>query len=794
VPDTTLVDTSEAPAVVRVRGTLPFTLYVLTGFTGLLAEQGFEKYISLLVGATASASAVVLFTYFLGFALGGIAAARGLRRIRRPLMAYGLIEGLVGLSCVTFAYSFHGMVERLAPLQAMAGGPATQFYVRFLCGCLLVLPTAALMGASFPLIAAVLDSADAGGVKRWSQAYSANLAGALAAALLAPLAIMPWLGLRGAMWLCLAINGCVCAAALAARQPAGARECRPKTDAGLDSRGIRLLIAASFASGAVFFALEVIWTHLIGVVIGCSIYAFSWMLAAVLLGLLLGARIVNRGVQAGHVMRASILFQVATLLLLAQLRLWDRVTVFFNIAPPAAFQDSFYFAEIYKLCLAALLLVPSSTVLGLIYPRLLASPQLKGAGSQLAGYLSAANSLGCLSGALLGIFVLVPRAGSEFALKLIILALGTLWLLFVRQESPTRPRLLRTAVVALAILAMTGTWHWSWGPLTAGTGNYFGHKPVAEPVLANVKILPASIIFRHEDVQGGMTTVMEQTVITGSTSRLLHTMYTNGKFQGDDNAAWGEGRAQFGVSAIPSLFVENYDRALVIGLGTGHSVAALKHLGYRDIDIAEFAPGIVRAADQCFALVNEHVLSDPSVHLHLEDGRNVLLADQRTRYDLITIELTSIWFAGATNLYSREFYELAHQRLKPGGILQQWVQMHHIGPREVASALATVRTVFPHASLWFYGGQGMIVASDGPLVVTDARRRAVAERLTGPKLAAELEAARLLGSEGVDRLIAAMHPVVNTDHNRWIEYATPHYQSSSEDWVAHNRRFLAQYQ
>ncbi len=48
----------------------PFLLYALTGFTGVLAEQGFEKYMSLLVGATAAASAVVIATYFLGFALG----------------------------------------------------------------------------------------------------------------------------------------------------------------------------------------------------------------------------------------------------------------------------------------------------------------------------------------------------------------------------------------------------------------------------------------------------------------------------------------------------------------------------------------------------------------------------------------------------------------------------------------------------------------------------------------------------------------------------------------------------
>jgi len=74
------------------RPTALLVLYGLTGFGGVLAEQGFERYVSLLVGATASGSAVVLFTYFLGFALGGVGAARLVRkgRIARPLLAYGL--------------------------------------------------------------------------------------------------------------------------------------------------------------------------------------------------------------------------------------------------------------------------------------------------------------------------------------------------------------------------------------------------------------------------------------------------------------------------------------------------------------------------------------------------------------------------------------------------------------------------------------------------------------------------------------------------------------------------------
>jgi spermidine synthase len=774
----------------------PFLLYALTGFTGLLAEQGFEKYIALLVGATASASAVVLFTYFLGFALGGVAAGRLIksRRIARPLLVYGVIELLVGISCVAFSYSFHSLIETLAPLQYLFGGAALRYQARFLCGCILVLPTAALMGASFPLIASALDGGDPAGKKRWTQIYTANLVGALLAAGTAPLILMPLLGLRGCLWLCFAITVLVCAATMALR-PAPLRGPASRETAGKPHgvQAIRLLLAASFASGAVFFALEVIWTHLVGVVIGCSIYAFSWMLAAVLLGLLIGASLVNRSQRRDRAISPALLFQGSALLLLLQLLLWDQAPMFFRITPPAVFQESFYFSELYKLAVTCLLLVPASTVLGLIYPKLLASPQLEGEdNSHLSGYLSAANSLGCLTGALLSVFVLIPRLGSELSLKAIILVLVAFWLLFLRHERPLPRRLRLAAATALCAAAILVSCHWNWGTLTAGTGNYFGQKPAkASPQASGVTSF-RSFGFRDEGVQGGLTTVVNDTIRAGHDTSTIHTLYTNGKFEGDDNPG-GQMNAQFGFSAIPSLFVNHFDRALLIGLGTGHGAAALKHLGYRDIDIAEFAPGIVAAARQSFAHLNEGILDDPHAHLFLEDGRNVLLTSRQRAYDLITIEVTSVWFAGATNLYSQEFYELARKRLRPDGVLQQWVQLHHIGPREVACALATAHAVFPYVGLWLYGTQGMMVASNRPLVLDEALRPELDRRFRSASLADELYGSELVSPDGLSRLMNDFHPVINTDNNRWLEYSTPRYQSSAFDWFQHNVQAFSRY-
>ncbi len=83
--------------------------------------------------------------------------------------------------------------------------------------------------------------------------------------------------------------------------------------------------------------------------------------------------------------------------------------------------------------------------------------------------------------------------------------------------------------------------------------------------------------------------------------------------------------------------------------------------------------------------------------LILEDGRNSLLLHPR-KYDLITIEISSVWFAGATNLFSREFYALVRSRLKPGGVFQQWLQLHHISRKEIETVLVSLRNELPKVS------------------------------------------------------------------------------------------------
>ena len=785
----------------------PFLLYALTGFTGVLAEQGFEKYMSLLVGATAAGSAVVIATYFLGFALGSWIVGRLIRggRVLRPLRIYGLLEFLIGLSAVAFSYLFHPIVAALAPWQSLFPNVLMKFAVRFVFGVLLILPTAALMGASFPLIAQVVDRRNASSGHSWLRAYASNLVGAVLAALAGAYAILPAIGIRGAFWMCFGICSFVCAVCMAAGSTNGTltRENygeRLKDKTSELDRDAWILLIAAFGSGFVFFALEVLWTHLIATAIGCSVYAFSAMLTMVLLGLLIAAFRVDRIARRPTAISYSRILQFSALLLVIQLRLWDWGQAIFIVKLPPALSN-FYGAELVKLVLAAVLIVPSAAMLGSIYPCLLRSPVLERAGNSfLVGYLNTWNSLGCLAGAVSGVFVLIPLLGAEWSLKLIVCGALTLGFIFFWRENPTRKLRVRTACGVGLVLVYAFLIHWDHRLIASGFNIYFGQNLPGGAAGPPATHTEQKMVFFEEDVQGGMTSVIEiKTLETGAKDNIL---LTDGKYEGTDNFE-GQGRAQIGFAAVPSLYTRDLDRALLIGLGTGQSALALARLGYGQVDIAEFAPGIIAASRQHFARVTGGVLDFPNVRLILEDGRNVLLSDPKRDYDLITVEITSIWFAGATNVYSREFYDLARTRLRPGGVFQQWLQVHHISPREVQSIIATVRSVFPYVSCWYEGEQAMIVASMAPQLAPPGRQVLLEKRMKSlislepeeqSRIAREILASRITTPAGVDRMLAARPAVINTDHNRWLEYTTPKYNATNIGWEPINIAFLRSFE
>ena len=748
------------------------TLFLVSGSTGLLYEVAFGKLLGYVFGATAYAVSTVLAAFMGGMALGAHLGGKRAARIARPLVAYGVLEIIVGLVVAASPAALEALTAAYVHVaQKAPGSLAILTTARGALTALVVIVPTVAMGATLPILARVV----AGEVgersrRRLSLLYAINTAGGAIGALTSAYLVLPALGVRGTIWAAALANVTIGVTAIVAGRRAPAESPAPVMESNDESpkqpasaaqehgpyhENTALVFA--FASGFIVFAAEVVETHLLALLIGNSAYAFGLMLAVFLVCLAIGAAR-SPALAEKHGDRALALgLGAAAISLAITMPLWAELPRLFLFAGKHV--HSWAGRELVRALAALLILAVPTVFLGTTFPLLLHRvASMPDVGARV-GRLTVVNTVGTIFGSIITGYVLLPALGSQGTLLGVVAALAIASVLASRVATGDKGSAVsRFALPAAAIVVALVLPRWDMARMTNGANVYFSAGPP-----------PDRIEMVREDVHGGVTTVARRAEVL--------TLYTNGKFQGDNGP---EMAAQRRFAHFPSMFLRGTEkRVLVIGLGTGTTLGTIATYPWERIEVAEISPAIVDASRKYFSGPARNSLDDPRTVLSLEDGRNHLLVSPGG-YDLVTMELTSVWFAGAASLYSREFYELVRARLADGGILQQWVQLHHIRRRELAAIVRTLRVVFPHVALFVGGSQGILVASARPLVAS----RAELDRLaTAPAIRETLGAGTLPGlldelvasGEELDRFVAETpgEPIVSTDDNLFLEYATP---------------------
>jgi spermidine synthase len=194
------------------------------------------------------------------------------------------------------------------------------------------------------------------------------------------------------------------------------------------------------------------------------------------------------------------------------------------------------------------------------------------------------------------------------------------------------------------------------------------------------------------------------------------------------------------MAHLPMLLHRNPRQSLVIGFGMGTTYrSAIAHGG--NVTVVELVEEVYEALD-AFYDDADRIRSYPRGRWIVNDGRNFLKLT-RERFDVITIDPPPpIDGAGVNSLYSKEFLELARDRLKPGGIMAHWIPMPGTGAGVKNRAcffmlLRTFAEVFPHTLTWqgFLGVGVHVLGSREPIGVNGERlqqrlaRRAIRQDL-----------------------------------------------------------------
>ena len=230
------------------------------------------------------------------------------------------------------------------------------------------------------------------------------------------------------------------------------------------------------------------------------------------------------------------------------------------------------------------------------------------------------------------------------------------------------------------------------------------------------------------------------------------------------------------LAHLPMLMHPKPEEVLEVCFGTGTTAAAfVKHPGLKSLTVVDLNRDVLKLSPH-FSDSNFDVLKDPRVHTIIDDGRHHLQADG-SRYDVISFEPPPPRSAGAVNLYSREFYDLVKSRLKPGGMMTQWIPLDQQSDALAKMLIRSMLDVFPHVQLWIPArAEAVLIASSSPLELDSARW---AERWAEPGVKANLadvgyatpesmRGAFVLGTEGLRAYVGELPAV--TDDRPAIEY------------------------
>lgn len=758
-------------------------LFFLSGALGLIYEVLWQRALSLSFGVTGFAIAIILAAYMSGLALGTWIGGRLAPRIPRPALAYGALEVGIGLYALILPALMSGATSlyRLAYL-GLDPGPVTFGMIQG--GILLVIllvPTTA-MGATFPLLVEVVVPGDRAAGSRVGWLYAANCGGAVLGTLLCGFILLPEVGHLAATRLAAAGSVSVGILAWLLSRAVAAADWRAELDIEAPpppptsplTPALSWLLAAVAASGAAAMIYEVAWTRLLALQLGSSVYAFTTMLATFLLGLALGGGLASAALRVWPAVGAAG-FMVAQGLGLVGVGV---STMLLPELPPTVVQLHQAFgpggtAFWVQLTVAAAVMLPPTVMMGAALPFAMAAAS----GGQedvtpRVARVYVASTAGSVAGTLAAGFGLLPALGVQGTIGLG-MGVGAVGLLAV--ALPPAPWLRRAAwVSAVAAVAALGLrLQPPWDPLLMAAGLY---KHVDDLKDADREDI---VKYTHRNLDLLYYGEGLSSAVTVGRSRSSGALWlaNNGKV---DASSEGDLSTQLMLAHLPMFTHPDPREVAVIGLASGITSGGITRYPIERLDVLEIERHIV-AASHFFDEHNDRPLEDPRVHLHLADARNHLLLTDDA-WDVIVSEPSNPWISGVNNLFTREFFELASARLKPGGLLCQWVQLYELAPRDLVVLLRTFHSVFPEVILYWSVGDGdlIMVGSHAPLRLDPDR---VQRLLADPGVAASL--ARIDVDDRYDLIswyhmgTAELEAMVgdgtrlNTDDNAHIEFRAP---------------------
>jgi spermidine synthase len=712
-------------------------LFFASGFSSLIYQVVWTRMLVLVFGATTFATSTVLSVFMGGLALGSFIAGRLTPRIKRPLIWYGALEAIIGVWALVTPSLFASAAPLYKWIWLHTHASLIPFsLLRFATTSLILILPTTCMGATLPLLSKhVTVSLESVG-KRVGTLYAVNTLGAVVGAAATGFMLLPSVGIASTIIFAALINFLLLVGVFiihhiskgtafgadGAINRAATMEMpgRSETQTGFIApfarlpRSVVLALIAFAASGAVAMMYEVSWTRSLLMVIGSSTYAFTIMLCAFLIGIFAGSIVCARQIDR---FRQPLLCFAVLQFLLAALTLVSmhefNYVPFWNLLLNSGRHLDENALMGVRLLLAGSVLVPVTLCLGAIFPAVVkgCTSDLESVGRSV-GSLYSANTLGAIVGAFIAGFVALPLLGAENTLYagVVVNALIGALLLWGACSLTRGSKAIITVCSALILVILAvkcGTWDRS---IILNAQN---ERRILQAVGMRAKTFEEwrRQLRENSDIKFWADGACSNVGVIHYKDTNVISLITNGHIDGSDSV---DVPVQSLIAGFPLMFKPTADKMCVVGWGCGQTVGTATLFPVKHIDAVELEPQVI-AASKYFEHVNQKPLSDPRVHVEINDGRNFLMATDE-KFDVIASEPSNPWQAGVCNLFTREYFAICRDRLKDDGILAVWMQTAEVPPGELCAVLGAVNATFNHCVAFSTGTSNLvIIASRQPL-------------------------------------------------------------------------------
>jgi spermidine synthase len=394
---------------------LLLALFVGSGCAALIYEVVWFQLLQLVIGSSALSLGVLLGTYMGGMCLGSYLFPRYISAKDHPLRLYAIIEAGIGVCGILSLFGV-SIIDHI--YAAIGGSGFFGILVRVIVSAICLLPPTLLMGASLPAIARWIEST-ADGVAWLGFFYGGNIAGAVFGCLLAGFYLLRVYDMPTTTIVAVLVNAAV--AYVSFRLSKRTAYSAAATTAPPVTAGVKPVYIAIALSGLTALGAEVIWTRLLSLMLGATVYTFAIILAVFLTGLGIGSAAGSQLSRSSINARAAL--GICQLLLAAGIA-WSAYALAdslpnWPVNPLLAKNAWFTFQLDLMRCVYAIL--PPALLWGASFPLALAAVARPGEDSgKLVGEVYAANTIGGIIGALGFSAVLIPWIGSQDSERLLI--------------------------------------------------------------------------------------------------------------------------------------------------------------------------------------------------------------------------------------------------------------------------------------------------------------------------------------------------------------------------------------